>query len=208
MLALPLVLLAFHASIVPLTPALRSELNARAFDAGCPVPLSNLRVLTVTHYGLDRRVRQGQLVVSARWAEPLAQVFRRLYALRFPIRHLRLVDSYGPPGDRPTDGDVSGAFWCRQAVASPCTGTAVTGTGHWSMHAYGEAIDLNPLENPYVGCGRTRDAASKPFLDRSHLRPGMVTPAVVAAFRAIGWGWGGAWTHSTRDYMHFSSTGH
>jgi hypothetical protein len=208
MLVLPLVLLSFNASITPLTPALRSELDARAWDRGCPVALSSLRVLTVTHYGLDRRVERGQVVVNARWAGPLAQVFRRLYVLRFGVRHLRLVDSYGPPADRPSDGDVSGAFWCRQAVASPCASTSVTGTGHWSMHAYGEAIDLNPRENPYIGCGRTRDAASKPYLDRSHLRPGMVTPAVVAAFRAIGWGWGGAWTHSTRDYMHFSSTGH
>src|SRR3954452_17527832 len=205
MLAVPLVLLAFHSSVAPLAPALRSELNARAWDAGCPVPLSGLRVLTFSHYGLDQQVHNGQLVVNARWAGPLEQVFRRLYALRFPIRHVRLVDSYGPPSDRPAN-DVSGSFWCRNAAASPCT--TATSTTHWSMHAYGDAIDLNPLENPYVGCGRTRDAASKPFLDRSHLRPGMVTPAVVAAFRAIGWGWGGAWTHSTRDYMHFSSTGH
>jgi hypothetical protein len=205
MLVVPLVLLAFHSSVAPLTPALRSELNARAWDSGCPVPLSDLRVLTVSHYGFDQQVHRGQLVVNARWAQPLAKAFGQLYALRFPIRHLRLVDSYGPPAGRPAD-DVSGSFWCRQAAASPCT-TATT-TGHWSMHAYGEAIDLNPRENPYVGCGRTRDAASQPYLDRSHLRPGMVTPAVVAAFRAVGWGWGGAWTHSTRDYMHFSSTGH
>jgi hypothetical protein len=205
MLAVPLVLLAFHSSVVPLTPALRSELNARAWDPGCPVPLSDLRVLTFSHYGFDQQVHNGQLVVNARWAEPLQQVFRRLYALRFPIRHVRLVDMYGPPEDLPAD-DVSGSFWCRNAAASPCT-TATT-TTHWSMHAYGEAIDLNPRENPYVGCGRTRDAASRPYLDRSRLRPGMVTPAVVAAFRAIGWGWGGAWTHSTRDYMHFSSSGH
>jgi hypothetical protein len=208
MLALPLVLLSFQSSIAPLTPALRSEIQARARDQGCPMPLSSLRVLTFTHYGFDRRVRNGQLVVSARWAGPLAGAFRRLYALRFPIRHVRLVDQYGPPADRPTDGDVSGSFWCRQAVSSPCTGTKVTGNGHWSMHAYGQAIDLNPRENPYVGCGRTRDPHDRPYLDRWHLRPGMVTPAVVAAFRAIGWGWGGAWTHSTRDYMHFSSNGH
>jgi hypothetical protein len=36
----------------------------------------------------------------------------------------------------------------------------------------------------------------------------MVTPAVVAAFRAIGWGWGGDWSGNTKDYMHFSHNGH
>jgi hypothetical protein len=75
------------------------------------------------------------------------------------------------------------------------------------MHAYGEAIDLNPIENPYTGCGRTREMRSVPYLDRSRLRKGMVTRAVVAAFRSIGWGWGGNWT-GTKDYMHFSVNGH
>jgi hypothetical protein len=76
------------------------------------------------------------------------------------------------------------------------------------MHAYGEAVDLNPTENPYVGCGMSRDPRARAYLDRSRLRPGMVTPAVVRAFASIGWGWGGAWSGSTKDYMHFSATGH
>jgi len=101
---------------------------------------------------------------------------------------------------------VSGSFECRQAVPSPCTGGS--GTGTWSNHAYGLAIDLNPAENPYVGCGQTRDSTRARYLDRSQLREGMVTPAVVAAFRSIGWGWGGDWSGATKDYMHFSHNGH
>jgi hypothetical protein len=31
---------------------------------------------------------------------------------------------------------------------------------------------------------------------------------VIAAFRSIGWGWGGSWTGATKDYMHFSHNGH
>jgi D-alanyl-D-alanine carboxypeptidase len=204
LLALPVALIAFQSSIQPLPTPVRAQLEGPSWHAGCPVPLSQLRVLTVTHWGFDGRPRTGRLVVNADVAAPLAGVFRRLYQLRFPIRHMRLSDSYWP--SRPADGDVSGAFECRQAVPSPCTGG--TGTGNWSEHAYGKAIDLNPVENPYVGCGRTRDRASAPYLDRSRLRRGMVTPAVVRAFRAIGWGWGGDWTGSTRDYMHFSESGH
>ena len=88
----------------------------------------------------------------------------------------------------------------------PCSGGSRTGS--WSNHAYGLAVDLNPIENPYVGCGRTRERASRPYLDRSRLRPGMVTPAVVRAFRSVGWGWGGSWPGATKDYMHFSVNGH
>ncbi len=76
------------------------------------------------------------------------------------------------------------------------------------MHAYGEAIDLNPVENPYVGCGQSRDPTAVSFMNRSRLRKGMVTPAVLRIFHAAGWGWGGSWTGNTKDYMHFSTTGH
>jgi hypothetical protein len=208
--ALPLVLLAvqppFNASIRPVSAPLRAELTGPVWRPGCPVPLSQLRVLSVTYWGFDNRAHPGGLVVNQAAARPLASVFRRLYELRFPIHHMRLADAYGPQRSRPADGDVTASFECRQAVPSPCTGG--TGTGSWSQHAYGLAVDLNPVENPYVGCGQTRDRASRPYLDRSRLRRGMVTPAVVEAFRSIGWGWGGGWTGSTKDYMHFSSTGH
>lgn len=195
-LALPLVLLAFHGSIQPLRGPLRAEIAAHRWHSGCPVPLSQLRVLTVDHWGFDGRVHTGRLVVHRSVAAPLLGVFRRLYRLHFPIRRIDPLD------DR---GDTTAAFSCRLAAGSPCPGASPS--GHWSMHAYGQAIDLNPIENPYTGCGRTRERASIPYLDRSPLRKGMVTPAVVAAFRSIGWGWGGAWT-GTKDYMHFSANGH
>jgi hypothetical protein len=207
-LAVPLAFLAltpFQSSIKPLSPALRSEIRARAWHPACPVPLSGLRVLAITYYGFDHRAHRGQLVVNAAHAAGLAKVFRQLYAMRFPIRHMTLA-AYGPPGGLPADNDLTGSFECRQAVPSPCTGG--TGTGTWSMHAYGQAVDLNPTENPYVGCGMSRDSRARAYLDRSRLRPGMVTPAVVRAFASIGWGWGGSWSGSTKDYMHFSATGH
>jgi D-alanyl-D-alanine carboxypeptidase len=204
--ALPFVLMAFHASIQPLPAPLRAELTGRFWHPDCTVPLARLRVLTVTHWGFDGRVHSGQVVVNEHAAAPLARVFKRLYQLRFRIRHMRLADAYGPTRLQPADGDISGAFECRQAVPSPCSGG--TSTGSWSEHAYGDAIDLNPIENPYVGCGRTRKRASTPYLDRSRRRRGMVTPAVVQAFSSIGWGWGGNWTGSTKDYMHFSASGH
>jgi hypothetical protein len=117
--ALPLVLVAFHASIQPLPPPRRAELNGRFWHPVCPVPLARLRLLTVTHWGFDRRLHTGQLVVNEDAAAPLSRVFRRLYQLRFPIRHMRLADAYGPRRSRPADGDVSAAFACRQAVPSP-----------------------------------------------------------------------------------------
>jgi hypothetical protein len=210
LVALPILLLAFHpfqSSIKPLSAPVRAELKSGGFwHQGCPVPLSGLRLLTVTYRGFDKRSHTGQIIVNQSSAAPLARVFRQLYDLHFPIHHMRVADVYGPGRGRPADGDVSGSFECRQAVPSPCTGGS--GTGSWSMHAYGQAVDLNPVENPYVGCGQSRDPTAQSYRDRSRHRRGMVTRRVVAAFRSIGWGWGGSWAGSTKDYMHFSATGH
>jgi hypothetical protein len=206
LLALPLALVSlqtFDSASKPLPAPLRASLEGRFWQPGCPVPLSGLRLLTVTHWGFDGRPHTGQLVVNRDVAAPLAKVFHRLYQLRFPIRHMKLGHLYGPRRARPADGDVSGSFHCRRAVPSPCG----SGSGNWSNHAYGHAVDLNPMENPYVGCGAVYDPRSRPYVDRSRLRKGMVTPEVVRAFRSIGWGWGGDWTGATKDYMHFSTTG-
>jgi hypothetical protein len=197
---------AFQQSITPLPASVKAELDGRFWHAGCPVSLAQLRLLSVTYVDFDGRVRTGQLVVDEDVAAPLATVFRRLYAMRFPIRHMQVADMYGPAAGRPKDGDVTASFECRDAVPSPCTGGR--STGKWSNHAFGHAVDLDPTENPYVGCGMTRDPSARKYMNRSRLRPGMVTPAVVAAFRSIGWGWGGAWSGSTKDYMHFSVDGH
>jgi D-alanyl-D-alanine carboxypeptidase-like protein len=182
--------------------------TAKLWSARCPVPLSRLRVLTVRYRGFDGRSHTGALIVNEDAVRSLTLVFRRLYALRFPIRHMQLGDTYGPRAGRPADGDFTASFECRQASASPCTSAANRGNGSWSQHAYGEAVDLNPVENPYVGCGMTRDKASLSYLDRDRHRRGMVTPAVVRAFEAVGWGWGGSWSGATKDYMHFSASGH
>jgi hypothetical protein len=208
--ALPAVLLAlapFHSSSRTLPSPVSSQLKAGGFwHKGCPVALSGLRLLTVSYRGFDGHSHAGQLIVNRAATGPLARSFRRLYELRFSIRHMALADFYGPRRGRPRDGDVTASFECRQAVPSPCTGGR--GTGTWSMHAYGLAVDVNPLENPYVGCGQSRDPATRPFFNRSRHRRGMVGPRAVRAFTAQGWGWGGAWSGNTKDYMHFSSTGH
>jgi D-alanyl-D-alanine carboxypeptidase-like protein len=208
--ALPAVLLAlapYQASTEPLPRPVQTQLEAEGFwRAGCPVGMSDLRLLTVRHWGFDGRAHTGRLVVNARAAGPLARVFRNLYGRRFPIRHMRLDDMYGPKRGRPRDGDVTASFDCRQAVPSPCTGGSATGT--WSMHAFGLAVDVNPVENPYVGCGRSRDPTARRYFDRSRHRRGMVTRRAIAAFGSVGWGWGGSWAGTTKDYMHFSSTGH
>jgi D-alanyl-D-alanine carboxypeptidase len=182
----------------------RAIVAAGEWHRGCPVWMSQLRVVTFRYYGFDRQTHLGQIVVNQTVASGVAKVFAILYRERFPIRDAAFASTYGPHPDQ--SGDVTASFECRDAAPSPCSGSSPT--HHWSMHAYGEAVDLDPRENPYVGCGMTRDKTALSYLNRSRHRPGMVTPAVRSAFASIGWGWGGPWVGPTKDYMHFSINGH
>jgi hypothetical protein len=110
------------------------------------------------------------------------------------------VSRYGGSDDRSMAADNTSAFNCRYAVAP--------GPKRWSVHAYGEAIDVNTVENPYLEGGRVLPPAGKPFTDRHRARPGMAVPGgtLVRAFASVGWLWGGRWTASP-DWQHFSRTG-
>jgi hypothetical protein len=139
------------------------------------------------------------MVVNASAVSPLRRAFATLFAAKFPIRRMRLVDDYGGSDYASIAADNTSAFNCRN----------VTGGSGWSMHAYGLAVDINPIENPYVYAnGTTGHGASKPYLDRSNVREGMAVRrgTLVRAFDAIGWGWGGRWPGPT-DYQHFSANG-
>jgi hypothetical protein len=109
----------FHASIKPLSPNVKTQLEARGFwHKGCPVALSDLRLLTVNYRDRHGHLQTGRLVVNERAAAPLRSVFRKLFRLHFPIRHMHFSDFYGPRSGRPSDGDVTASFECRQAVPS------------------------------------------------------------------------------------------
>jgi hypothetical protein len=188
----------FKGTISPLSPALRARMTGLSWHPGCPVSLSDLRLVTVTHWGFDGRVRSGVLVVHGGAAASVLRVMHTLYQSRFPIRRMRLVDDYGASDFASIEADNTSAFNCRRA----------TGSARWSEHAYGRAIDVNPIENPYVSGGGTSHRASAPYLDRSRHRPGTAYEGgvLVSAFRSIGWGWGGGWS-GTKDYQHFSASG-
>ena len=188
----------FRGSAAPLPAALAERMTGVSWRPGCPVPLRDLRLLSLRHHGFEGGVRTGRLVVHRDVARDVLEVFRRLYEAGFPIRRMRLVDAYGADDFRSIEADNTSAFNCR----------FVEGTRRWSEHAFGRAIDVNPIENPYVSAGRTSHRASVPYLDRSRRRPGMAVEGgvLVRAFDAIGWGWGGRWS-SAKDYQHFSAGG-
>ena len=166
---------------------------------GCPVAPSALRALTLRFFGFDGRSHLGVIVVASSSVTDVLAVFRELYAKRFPVRRMIPVDAYGGSDDRSVSADNTAGFNCRTAVT--------TGPVSWSMHAYGLAIDINPVENPYLEGRRVIPASGVAFVNRSRVRPGMAIPGatLVATFAGRGWKWGGRW--SDPDYQHFSTNG-
>lgn len=167
---------------------------------GCPVPPSRLRRVRLTYWGFDRRAHTGALVANQDAVADLVRVFSRLYVARFPIRRLRPIDAYGGRDERSLEADNTAAFNCRYVIGP--------GPRRWSVHAYGEAVDVNPVENPYLEGGRVHPRAGRAYLNRARLRAGMAVRGglLVRTFAGVGWQWGGRWTASP-DYQHFSSTG-
>jgi len=186
----------FHASVAPVTAA---QLGA-SWRPGCPVGPEQLRVVRVSYVGFDGRAHTGALVVNRSVSNDVQVAFRRLYAARFPIRRMEPVARFGGSDDRSMAADNTSAFNCRYAVAP--------GPKRWSVHAYGEAIDVNTVENPYLEGGRVLPPAGRAFTNRARRRRGMAVAGgvLVRVFASVGWLWGGRWTASP-DWQHFSKTG-
>jgi hypothetical protein len=155
-------------------------------------------MVTVTLVGFDGSEHRGQVVVNADVAGEVVEVFRRLHAASFPVRKMKPIFTQEEYDDFETPDDNSTGFSCRNAVNDDENPT-------WSLHAYGHAIDINPIENPYIEGDRVIPSAGAEYTDRSDVRPGMAVEGsdIVRAFRAVGWGWGA----SFQDYQHFSTTG-
>lgn len=187
----------FHATTGVITGALRRRMGL-TYQAGCPVPLSALRYLTLTFRGFDGRAHTGELVIAASAAASTVRVFRALFALGFPLEQMRLpttADLTAPPTG---DGNDTAGFVCRPA----------RGQARFSAHAYGLAIDVDPFQNPFVKDDLVLPELASAYVVRSWVRPGMFLPgsAAVRAFTHEGWTWGGTF-HRPKDYQHFSRTG-
>ena len=132
-----------------------------SWHRGCPVGPPQLRRVRLRYLGFDGNAHLGELIVNARVTADVASVFRTLYESRFPIRQMRPIDVFHGSDSRSTAADNTSSFNCRFAVAA--------GPKHWSMHAYGEAIDINTVENPYIQSGRVSPANAKAYADRAPL---------------------------------------
>lgn len=189
----------FVANVSRIPDKVERRMRGKSWHRGCPVPLRNLRLIRVTFHAFDGSRRFGRLVVHRSVTDDMVYALRKMWRNDFRIRKMYLVDRYEGDDRKSMRADNTSAFNCRY----------VSGTTTWSQHAYGKAIDINPVENPYVRSdGSVSPKAGAEYADRDQDRKGMIHDgdAVVTAFEDVGWGWGGYWS-SAKDYQHFSESG-
>jgi hypothetical protein len=185
-------------AIAPITPAACAQMKAhRVLNPGAPVGCDRLRLLTFAYLGFDGQTHtDAELVVLDAVAEHVLQIFVALRERGFPIGSVKLMDQFNGNDDAAIAANNTSSFNVR----------AVAGSGNISLHSYGVAIDLNPVQNPYVirtGSGLIVEPRSgAAYANRRNQRPGMAEP-VIALFAAHGFvEWGGRWANPT-DYQHF-----
>ncbi len=174
-------------------------MQGRSFKANCTVPRDSLRYITCLHVDKDGRVILGEMVLNKSVAEQVLGIFRQLYAARYPIQRMRLIDYW--------DADDESAM--RDNNSSSFNFRFISHTQTVSKHGKGLAIDINTLYNPYHkflddGTEVIEPATGRPYLDRTQTFDYKIekNDLCYRLFTAAGFTWGGDWT-DRKDYQHF-----
>ncbi len=186
----------FNSRITEITPDIKARvINGGSWHKGCPIPLKNLRYINVKYHNFTGEDRVGELIVNKNIANSVVWVMEELYNIGYPIRQMRLVSDFNGDDWKSIEADNTSAFNCRKA----------TGSNKWSRHSFGRAIDINPIENPYISRkGHISHRKSLKYRKRvpSHRAVLLKDSVATKIFKKYGFKWGGNWRY-TKDYQHF-----
>lgn len=191
----------FHAKVYNISPKLKEKMvEGNSWHRGCPVDIGDLRYIRLSYIDFQGEDRVGELIVNRAVADDMVNIMRELYEIGYPINQMRLVSDFGGNDWQSIEADNTSAFNCRRA----------TGSKKWSKHSYGMAIDINPIENPYISRkGHISHRASQKYRRRTHRINSLADRAVLLKsdeatriFESYGFEWGGDWRY-TKDYQHF-----
>jgi len=189
-------------SISSISPQIKQRMiKGNSWRNGCPIPLNDLRYLRIKHLDFRGKTVMGEMIVHKEVSSEVLEMFDTLYDIGYPIYKMELVSNYKGNDWQSIEADNTSAFNCRNA----------TGSKKWSKHSYGKAIDINPIENPYISRkGYISHKASLVYRKRLHQKSTYADKAVlvkgdktIQIFKKYGWKWGGDWS-GVKDYQHFS----
>ncbi len=176
-------------------------ITGNSHKKGCPVELKDLRYLNLNYIDFEDNTKVGELIVHKDVSIEMVDIFKNLYEIKYPIYKMELVSNYGGNDFSSIEANNTSAYNCRN----------IEGTKKWSRHAYGKAIDINPIQNPYVSkLGHISHEKSLKYINRVHKdlnNPNdkaiiLKNDNVTKMFKKYNWNWGGNW-HNINDYQHF-----
>ncbi len=133
-------------------PEIVELVKGRSWKDGGPITLSELSYLRIPHLDFNGATQEGELIVNRRIAIQTLHVFKNLYAAKFPIQSMILIDRFFKPEERYKEG-IDSEIDDRSMNANNTSALFVrriTNSEQWSNHSTGTAIDINPLINPLV----------------------------------------------------------
>ena len=182
----------------PLPEHIIEFITGWSFREDTPFSYDYLAYLTITHVNFNGENQIGHLIVADKIADEVLEIFREIFDAEFPIYSIKLIEYFDTSDYYSMVANNSHAFNFRY----------IAGTRTISRHGFGMAIDINPIQNPYIRGEVILPDAGRAYLDRDDVRPGMIVSgdAVYMAFISRGWIWGGNW-RTLRDYHHFERRG-
>jgi peptidoglycan L-alanyl-D-glutamate endopeptidase CwlK len=169
------------------------RINRDSVDVSFQNQWQNQTLIHVDYYSFDGKIHKGQLICHRSVQTELKAVFKDLLNLKFPIQSVIPISEFDFDDQKSMRANNTTCFDFR---------VKVMGNG-WSKHAQGMALDLNPMQNPYIHPQKT-----EPFPNQSEMTTGRIRKddeigkKVIDIFQKQGWKWGGNW-RSSKDYMHF-----
>lgn len=173
-----------------------NKMNGVSFSENSPVAREDLRYMKVLYWGFDSEAHTGEMIVNKDIAADVAEIFFQLYKASYPIESIKLVDEYGGNDEVSMSNNNTSCFNARKATESENT---------WSRHAYGMAIDINPLYNPYIATdGTVLPISGENYADRTQNFRYKIdeNDFALKLFKQYGFGWGGDF-ETVKDYQHF-----
>jgi len=157
--------------------------------------INDLRLIKIVHFGFDKKYHTGKMIVHKKLAKEVVEIFTDMCKEKYPIKQIKLIDEYDANDDLSMKSNNSSALCQRYITGS---------TNKYSRHSHGTAIDINPIENPYVKENNVYPPEGKIYKDRTKNKKGLIKvgDACWKAFTKRGWNWGGNWK-KILDYQHF-----
>lgn len=178
----------------PIPEEVETRMRGRSLPASAKISMNQLRYLTLPYYDFDGNIQKGEMVCNKAIAHDLLCIFKTLFSQAYPIYSMRLVDDFDADDEASMQANNTSCFNYRY----------ISGTRILSRHAYGMAVDINPLQNPCIRGKQIQPSTAEEFVDRSKDFPHKIDKDDYCkeVFTTYKFRWGGNWRR-IKDYQHF-----